>query len=201
MELPQPHRADATEIAFHDPLTEETRKVRGHLMVAAVVAVMVHAFHLKPKELLDVELPEGAPALLEGALSVVLIYYFAVFSIYAYQDFRRWLASSEGHLIASSFDLLLYCRNDLNTISQLLGKITADLPLQSEVRAAVSAAAVAIPERLTRLEQLRAEIRSMTRVQWFRVTVIELGAPILLGGFSLWRVHESLLPFLRVALQ
>lgn len=202
MDAPELHRTKATDIAFRDPLSEETRKVRTNLLFVGVLAVLVKTYDLKLSKApwLEFDIPANAPQLLHGALSAVLCYLLFVFSLYAWQDYRRWRLGAEIHLMHQSFNLILQSRNDLFAITQYLDKLTSDAPLQEQIRTAVSTAATRLPESQSKLHELDSSLRRLNAFQWFRVTVVEIGFPIALGVFALSKVISSLVPFLSAAM-
>ena len=201
MDVPEINRTKTTDIAFRDPLSEETRKVRTHLLFAGALAILVKTYDLKLSKApwLEFEIPANAPQLLHGALSAVLCYLLFVFTLYAWQDFRRWRLAGELHLVHGSFDLILHSRNDLFAITQHLDKLTADAPLQEQIRVAVAAAAARLPESQSKLLALSSSLRRLNALQWFRVIVVEIGFPIVLGIFALTKVFAALVPFLGAA--
>lgn len=201
MDIPEINRTKTTDIAFRDPLSEETRKVRTHLLFAGALTILVKTYDLKLSKApwLEFEIPANAPQLLHGALSAVLCYLLFVFTLYAWQDFRRWRLAGELHLVHGSFDLILHSRNDLFAITQHLDKLTADAPLQEQIRVAVAAAAARLPESQSKLLTLSSSLRRLNALQWFRVIVVEIGFPIVLGIFALTKVFAALIPFLGAA--
>ena len=201
MDVPEINRTKTTDIAFRDPLSEETRKVRTHLLFAGVLAILVKTYDLKLSKApwLEFEIPANAPQLLHGVLSAVLCYLLFVFTLYAWQDFRRWRLAGELHLVHGSFDLILHSRNDLFAITQHLDKLTADAPLQEQIRVAVAAAAARLPESQSKLLALSSSLRRLNALQWFRVIVVEIGFSIVLGIFALTKVFAALVPFLGAA--
>lgn len=198
MDAPELHRTKSSDIAFRDPLSEETRKVRTHLLFVGALAVLVKTYDLKITKApwLDLDVPANAPQILEGALSVALCYLLFVFILYGWQDFRRWRLAGEIHLVHGSFDLILQSRNDLFAISQHLDKLTTDQPLQTAVRAAVEAAAIRLPESQAKLVLLSSALQRLNWLQWFRVVVVEAALPVALGTFGLHKVFAALLPFI-----
>jgi len=198
MDAPALHGTKLTDIAFRDPLSEETRKVRTHLLFAGVLAVLVKTYDLKLSKApwLEFDIPAKAPQLLDGALSAILCYLLFVFILYAWQDYRRWKLAGEIQLIHGSFNLILQSRNDLFVIAQHLDKLTGDALLQDEIRSAISAAARQLPESQSKLQALTSSLRRLNALQWFRVVVIEAAVPIALGTFALAKVSAALIPFL-----
>lgn len=203
MDAPELHKTKATDIAFRDPLSEETRKVRTHLLFAGTLTVLVKTYDLKLSKApwLEFDIPADAPQILHGALSAVLCYLLFVFLLYAWQDFRRWRLAGELHLVHGSFDLLLHSREDLFAITQHLDKLTGDVPLQEQIRTAVSAAAIRLPESQAKLQALSSSLRRLNALQWFRVIVVEAAFPVVLGAFALLKVSTALIPFLSAAVK
>jgi len=199
MDAPQPNRTSPSDIAFRDPLSEETRRVRTQLLFAGALGVLVSTYDLRVTKApwLEFEIPQSAPQLLSGALSAALCYLLLVFCFYAWQDFRRWRLAGEIHLLHGSFDLILQARNDLFAISQHLDGLTCEEPLQEQIRAAISAAATRLPQSQATLLELRSSLRRLNAMQWFRVIVIEIGFPAVLGAFALLRMFDFLVPFVR----
>ena len=202
MEAPELHHTKPSDIAFRDPLSEETRKTRVHLIIAGALAILVKTYDLKLSKApwLEFEIPSNAPQILDGALSAVLCYLLLVFTLYAWQDFRRWRLAGALHLVHGSFDLILKSRNDLFAISQHLDKLTCQAELKEGIRMAVAAAAKQLPESQESLRTLAASLRRLNTLQWFRVIVVETFFPIALGALALAKVWPALLPFLQAAL-
>lgn len=198
MDVPKINITKSSDIAFRDPLSEETRKIRTHLLFVSALAILVKTYDLKITKApwLDLDVPANAPQILEGALSVTLCYLLFVFLLYFWQDFRRWQLAGEIHIINGSFDLILHSRDDLFAISQHLDKLTADQPLQDTIRTAVESAAIRLPESQAKLVSVSSSLRRLNWLQWFRVTVIEALLPITLGIFGLYKISTALLPFI-----
>jgi hypothetical protein len=156
MDAPKLHQTKLSDIAFRDPLSEETRKVRTHLPFVSALAVLVKTYDLKITKApwLDLDIPTNAPQILEGAISAALCYLLFVFILYGWQDFRRWRLAGKLHLVNGSFDLILNSRNDFHAITQHLDKLTVDQPLQSSIRAAVEAAANRLPQSQARVGRI-----------------------------------------------
>lgn len=198
MEAPKLNRTEPSDIAFRDPLSEETRKVRTHLLFVGALAALVKAYDLRITKApwLDLDVPANAPQILEGAISVALCYLLFVFVLYGWQDFKRWRLAGEIQLVYASFDLILHSREDLRVISLHIEKLDGDQGLHSAVRRAVETAAERLPASQAELVALRSNLRRLNWLQWFRVVVIEAALPILLGGFALFKVNAALGPFL-----
>ena len=128
---------------------------------------------------------------------MAVAYLFFVFIVYAFMDLRRWQLRGGIHLVQGSFDLILNSRNDLYAISQHIQKLEADAPLSDAVRKIIVSAAESLPKRQQELEALRRDLNILSRFQWFRLIVIELGAPILLGSVALWKTCAEIIPFVR----
>lgn len=203
VDAPDFRRTKATDLAFRDPLVNETRRVRTQLLFVAALAILVKVYDLKIQKTpwLDIDVPVNAPGLLEGALSVALVYLLFVFVLFGWQDFRRWRLAGDIHLVHGSFDLILHSRNDLFAITQHLDKLTADAPLRDEIRAAVEAAARRLPESQAKLQTLRSELARLSWLQWFRLIAVEIGVPLVLGTFALVKTWPAIPPFVQAVLK
>jgi hypothetical protein len=104
--------------------------------------------------------------------------------------------SGELHLLHSSFDTILKSNNSLNAIHQHIEKLTVDAPLADAIRTAVAEAAAEIPRAKTRLENLRNNLTSLSRLQWFRFVVVEIGAPVVLAAIALAKTWTAIVPFI-----
>jgi hypothetical protein len=188
-----------SDLAFKDPLSDVTRKVRTQLLFVATFAILVKVYDLKVNKTpwLDIEVPETAPQLLDGILSVAVAYLLFTFLIYALQDFRRWRLSGELHLVQGSFDLLLNSRQDLNAIAQHIDKLTSNGPIDDAVIKAVAAAAERIPQSQAKLVTLGRKLANLSRLQWFRLIVIEIAAPTILGIIAVLKTWQAIFPFVR----
>jgi hypothetical protein len=198
MEAPDLTKPSATDVAFRDPLSEPTRKLRSQLIFASAFAILVAVYDLRVNKTpwLEIEVPPNAPQLLNGILSVAVAYLFFCFTLYAYQDFRKWRGSGHLHLLHSSFDTILKSNNALHTVQQHIGKLTCGEPLAQDIHKAISEAAAEIPRTQARLEEIRQNLTHLSRVQWFRLLVVEIGAPVFVAIVALMKTGSALLPFL-----
>lgn len=200
---PEQIRTTSSDIALRDPLSEETRKVRTHLLFVAALAVLVKTYDLRITKApwLDLDVPANTPQILEGALSIALCYLLFVFVLYGWQDFRRWRLAGQVHLVQGSFDLVLQSRNDLFVITQHIEKLTVDAPLQEAIRTAVEAAAMRLPESQAKLKALDSALFRFNWLQWFRIVVVEAAFPIALGVFALIKIFSAIGPFITAVLK
>jgi hypothetical protein len=201
MALQVPDRQKLSGIVFNEPLSSETESKRRNLLFTACFAILLAVYGLKVTKTpwLDFEVPEGAPDVLRGALSVALLYTFVVFALHAFADLRRWLAASDLMNLHSYFDISLKAHNHLNAISQWLEK---PLPAEPEKRAAVQRIFSSSDEFLAELAGLLATAKSshrkLTYVQWIRLVLVDLGVPLVLGIFAMFKIGGALSPFLEV---
>jgi hypothetical protein len=197
MEAPDFTKPSATDVAFRDPLSEPTRKLRSQLIFASAFAILVAVYDLRVNKTpwLEIEVPPNAPQLLNGILSVAVAYLFFCFALYAYQDYRKWRGSGQLHLLHSSFDTILKSNNALHTIHQHIGKLTCGEPLAQDIQEAIGSAAAEIPKTQARLEDIRRNLTHLSRVQWFRLIAVEIGVPAFVGCLALAKTGSALVPF------
>jgi hypothetical protein len=201
MALQPPDHQKLSGIVFNEPLSSETEAKRRNLLFTACFSILLAVYGLKVTKTpwLDFDVPEGAPDVLRGALSVALLYTFVVFSLHAFADVRRWLAAGDLMNLHSYFDISLKAYNHLNAISQWLEK---PLPAEPQKRAAVQRVFSSSNEFLTELAAAlttaRSSHRKLTYLQWGRLTFLDLGIPLALGVFAMFKIGGALPPFLEV---
>jgi hypothetical protein len=184
-------------VIFNDPLSETSRKIRTRLLFVAALTVLIHVYQLKIKSLpwLNVEVPENAPHMLEGALAATLAYFLVVYSLYAWHDIQRWLLG--GRIIS-----LKAVQNNLGNQSQYLyriqdhlGKITNNRqhePMFDIARKLTDEALVEFPKILGILNSMETQRRRLSILQWIRLVGIELVIPIGLGLLAMSKVWAAL---------
>lgn len=190
----------AKDIGFRDPLSDTTRRTRAQLVFAGAFAVLVQVYDLTITKTpwLQIEVPERAPQLLDGALSVAVAYLFIVFAVYVFMDLSRWQLRGKIHIIQSSSDMILNLRNDTYGIRANLDRFTP--PYSDAANRVIVNLSVLIPQRMAQLEEIRGGLSRLTRVQWFRVIGIELGVPLALGWLAIWKTSHAIIPFLQAVL-
>jgi hypothetical protein len=201
MVLQVPDRQKLSAIVFNEPLSPETETKRRNLLFSACFSILLAVYGLKVTRTpwLDFEIPEGAPNILHGALAVALFYTFVVFALHAFSDLRRWFTAGDILYLHSYFDASLKTQNHLNAITQWLGK---PLPEEPEKRASVqkifSSTDVFLGELETAVATAKSSHRKLAAIQWLRLVVIDLGVPLILGIFAMFKIGSALLPFLAV---
>lgn len=204
MEVGDLHNIAVTDLAFRDPLTENTRRTRTHLLFISTLSILVEMYHLKLTKTpwLDIEIPSAAPHLLDGVLSAALMYLFFVFLLYAWQDYRKWRVAGDVGLIQGSYNLILESRNDLFTISQFKDRACESLtdPMRQGFLTALDAATKRLPIAQGRIEALYKDYRSLSVLQWFRLLIVEIGIPLVLGVVAIFHVGSSFVPFIHMAI-
>lgn len=182
-------RQSLSERVMDDPLSEETHKRKRSLIFAASLAIVVSSFDLKAKiPWLGID-GGSSPFVLEGALSVALLYLLASFGINAWEDLRRWLSAASLLHLHDYFDALSRTRDTVENIARnerMSGFNFANLldeakeftrTLEPIVRAA------------------RANHRRLSAIQVFKLSTIEVGLPALLALWALGKTADSFFPF------
>jgi hypothetical protein len=203
MVLQVPDRQKLSGIVFNEPLSPETETKRRNLLFTACFSILLAVYGLKVTKTpwLDFEIPDGAPNILHGALSVALFYTFIVFALHAFADLRRWFAAGDLINLHSYFDISLKTRGHLNAISQWLDKPLPDEPAKrASVQKIYSSADSFLEELAAAVSTAKSSHRKLTALQWIRLAFVDLGVPLVLGIFAMFKIGSALLPFLRVAL-
>lgn len=196
-------RNKLSAIVIEEPLSPTTEGKRRNLLFTSCFSILLVVYGLKVTRTpwLEIEVPEGAPNILHGALSVALFYTFIVFAPHAAADLRRWFMSGDLLNLHSYFDLSLSSRNHLHAIHQWLGK---ELPTEQNKRDSIEkmySEAFAFFEDLEgKIATSRNSHAKLSLIQWVRLSVLDLGVPLGLGLFAMCKIGSSLPPFLSVVL-
>jgi hypothetical protein len=196
-------REKLSDIVFKEPLSPETEAKRRNLLFVACFSILLAVYGLKVTKTpwLDFEIPVGAPNILHGALSAALFYTFIVFALHAFADLRRWFTAGDLIRLHSYYDISLRTHNHLNAVSQWLDK---PLPEDHEKRESVKKMYAGADEFLSSLgatlDHARSSHRKLTVLQWIRILLIDLGVPLVLGIFAMFKIGPALLPFLAIVL-
>lgn len=201
MALQIPDRQKLSAIVFDEPLSAETEAKRRNLLFVACFSILLAVYGLKVTKTpwLEFEIPEGAPNILHGALSAGLFYSFVVFALHAFADLRRWFAAGDLMYLSSYYDLTLKINNHLYAITQWLNK---PLPENDEKRASVEKmykdAELYLDELKTSISTAKMSHIKLSGLQWLRLVLIDLGVPLALGIFAMFKIGPALVPFLAV---
>jgi hypothetical protein len=192
------------EVVFSDPLTEVTRKVRRNLLVASAFAILLKVYNLKVTKLpwLEIDIPENGPQILEGILAVSVAYLFVTFLIYVTQDLNRWKVGGHVLVTKGNWDLILNTRNDIHVIKQHIKNFDPEKPKPEkyeQIEKAVNEALERLPKSEAQLTYVENQYSRLTVVQWIRLSAIELGVPLVLGSYALFKVGAAIGPLLKTA--
>jgi hypothetical protein len=197
---PEKHAA-LTDRLLSDPFSAATDKRRAHLMFTACFSILLSVYGLEVTKTpwLDFNIPSGAPNILHGALSLALIYTFLVFAIFAWQDVGRWLAAGDLLYLDAIADRLRNAHGQLQSLSKRLDapSVTETPPEKWKEYVAGGFAFVNHFDDSYRTFIQRA--RALKRLQTVRIVVLDLGVPLTLGIFALFKISWAIGPFLATA--
>lgn len=202
MALQGDKKSKLSAIVLSEPLSAETESKRKNLLFTSCFSILLVVYGLKVNRTpwLEFEVPEGAPNILHGALSVALVYTFIVFALYAAADLRRWYMAGDLLNLNSYWELLLSSRQSLYGVTQWLEK---DLPSEKSKRESVEKM---YEEAFEFFEEIDAKIKKarhshtgLSVIQWLRLLVLDLGIPFGLGIFAMCKISAALPLFIEVA--
>jgi hypothetical protein len=194
-------RKKLSGIVFNEPLSPETETKRRNLLFAASFSILLAVYGLKVTKTpwLDFEIPEGAPNILHGALSVALFYTFIVFALHAFADLRRWFAAGDLMYLHNYSDLALHTRSHLHAVTQWLDKpLPEDPKKRASVEKMYASADSFLGDLGAAVSTAKSSHHKLTVLQWIRLALVDLGVPLALGIFAMFKIGPALLPFLAV---
>ena len=89
-------RGKATDIAYKEPFSESTNRIRKQLMFWSSIALLNHFYpiNLKGSHVFGFEFSSGKIPPIDGLLGLIATYLSVVFGIYVYQEVMSWLAQA-----------------------------------------------------------------------------------------------------------
>lgn len=189
----------AKDLGFRDPFSEITRKIRGRLIFASAFAILARVYQLKVTHTpwLDFEIPANAPQFLIGLVSAAVAYLFFVFILYAYMDLKRWNVRAQIYLLQAALNTYHMARQHVGSIKVMLEMPTLRPDQVEALEKLIPTATRELEDGEAKLLRLRGAVGALSRVQWFRVIVVELGVPLLLAAIGIWKTGPEILPFLQ----
>jgi hypothetical protein len=177
--------------------------VRRNLLFAAAFGVIVQSYAIDPSvPWLDLKTDGLGGEVLRGALAIANIYLLFMFCTYVWDDYRRWRLVSPFIEIGS----LAVALEELHqAMAALESAIHTVLPDSADKRRLFEF------EQFTRLERAYGHVRGVSDIHWadrvstqrhkvilvqrLRLLLLDVGIPIALGIFAVWRLTPSLWPF------
>jgi hypothetical protein len=165
------------------------------LASGAAILIAVYQVEVKSTAWLEVDVPEAAPNVLVGSLSVVVLYYLVAFVFFAIADLQRWRSAS----------LVLHLHH-FNDISQGVRKSIAEYGRALE-KAYFGPQSCGEAERISvrtlmyldRVDEQVAKLlenkKVLTSFQITRLTLFDLGLPVALGVFAFAKVASAFSTF------
>ena len=197
-----PEKINLSTLALSDPLTKETETKRTQLLFTSCASILLTAYGLKITKTpwLDIEVPDGAPNVLHGVLSLALVYTLIVFAFHAWTDLTRWWIARESIQIGGYDEFLMRLHNHLNGMSHLLDEPSRYPDYterqRSDAERSQSQASSHLDSLHSELRKLQSRHTALSRVQIFRLTLIDIGIPVGLAALALNKIGDSIWPFL-----
>ena len=195
------HHAALLERLMKEPLSPETEKRRSHLMFTACFSILLSVYGLEVTKTpwLDFNVPSGAPSILNGALSLALLYTFFVFMIYASHDLLRWLGAGDMLYLDAMADRLRNAKGHLESLSKRLdASEVTDTPAE-KWKEYVAGGFAFVNHYDDSYRILIKRVRGMKRVQVARIAILDLGTPLALAVFAIFKTSWAIGPFLATA--
>lgn len=89
-------RGKATDIAYKEPFSDSTNRIRKQLMFWSSITLLNHFYpiNLKGSHIFGFEFSSGKVPPIDGLLGLIATYLSVVFGIYVYQEILSWLAQA-----------------------------------------------------------------------------------------------------------
>jgi hypothetical protein len=186
-----------------EPLSSLTEEKRRNLLYAASAAILLSVYQLKINKTpwLDIEVPQGAPGILSGALSVALLYTLLVFLLHTWTDIHRWYLARDFIRIDGYSEFFVRMHNHLNGIehtinSELQRNSTDEEQKKQQFMSTLSTGLSVLDSISAEYKTLRRSHRTLTLVQLLRLILLDVGGPLALGFFAFCKISPAFYPFI-----
>ena len=200
IQLPANFNIDSRTLA--EPLTSGTDVKRTHLLFTSCASILltVYGLTIHKTPWLEIEVPDGAPNILHGAISVALVYTLVVFVWSATIDLIRWWVSSEIIFLRNYSEALGDIQSTLLGMKRTLANTDPTIQLDESQRINAGKVLAVEGEHLNqfirRFKTFRRGYAKLKIAQYIRIAALDIGVPIGLGVFALVKIHGALLPFI-----
>lgn len=200
-----PKNTTLTTLSLSDPLSKETENKRTHLLFTACASILLTVYGLRINKTpwLDIEVPANAPNILQGALSVALVYTLVVFIVHSWTDFTRWWFAREMIELKGYREHLLHLHTHLEGMHNILMESASDAytPQQrNDAEHSQQEASVRLASLLKEIRKLQRRHTALTTVQLLRLILIDIGVPVGLAAIALCKIGSAIPPFISAML-
>jgi len=184
-----------------EPLSGATEKRRAHLLFTACFSILLSVYGLEISKTpwLEFDVPHGVPNILQGALSVALMYTFLVFALHAWRDFTIWNASASMYSVRAMSSTIGDIKERINSLERKVPQAPFTEDQIQNFHHTVSFLNEFTDRFDSTVKAGKRDFDWSARLQYFRLCVFDIGAPLLLGIFAAWKINWALWPFIRAA--
>lgn len=179
-------RSEIKKIAYTEPFTENTRKIKTNLLIFSSITILSKAYSFRLDEIpfLHIRVPDEAPYFLDSVLSAALIYFFIFFCVGSYQDLKAWILKKEEPRLRFVWDVFYRIETGLQYHKVLLENCknervdTEKLSLSEDYASKMSKE---LDDFSKFLEKVYIEHQKFSWSQRIRIWGLEVVFPLLIG--------------------
>lgn len=212
------------DVVFSDPLSDETRKVRRNLLLAAFVTLVLAALNLQVTGVMGLTTAVGGLKndVLQGLCFGVVVYQLAAFVLHAYVDINGWKFELERAKVQPYLELVQLLRNEQSAAREQVSnamyrlqnpnfdrEMRAEVELTKDVRTARQQLEQIAEHQRMLLDEVKpllvgwqesvrraSVLRPRLFARFFQLVVLDVLAPLLLSALAVVRT----LPHVKVAM-
>lgn len=184
-----------------EPLSPETESRRKALLFTSSISILIAVYGLKVTKTpwLEVEVPLDAPNILHGGLAVALLYTFLMFLFSVSGDLKRRYFSADLLDLQKYFDSQRRLRASVDRVRLgLAGLESSRAPNARTIHDLIDLASEFNDFFDREIRGLRQAYWRLSTIMVARLVLLEIGTPLALGFFALWKIGGAIFPFLSV---
>lgn len=198
--LSEKHQQKLSTLLLTDPISQNTEEKRRNLLFVASASILLTVYNLKINKTpwLDIEVPSGAPGILNGALAVALVYTFLIFLLHTWTDLHRWILSREFMKVHGYSDTINMIQNHMTGfhITTVAMASKANEPdANDSIKNSIKGGLAAMDGLISDIQRLRRSHVTLSSIQIARLAIVDIGTPIFLALFALYKIGPAIPAF------
>lgn len=198
--LSENYQRKLSTLVLSDPISQNTEEKRKNVLLVASASILLTVYNLKINKTpwLDIEVPSGAPGILNGALALALVYTFLIFLLHTWTDLHRWILSREFIKVHGYAETINRTHGHMTglhiTVSAMAAK--ANEPNAGDsMKNSIKGGLAAMDELIADIQRLRRSHITLSSIQIARLAIVDIGTPIILALFALYKIGPAIPAF------
>ena len=194
-----------SSLATSDPISSATDEKRRNLLLSASLTLLVVVFGVRVDRLswVEVTVPASSPDLLLGCLAIAVSYTFVSYFTNLWTEIHRWFLARTLVVVAGTSSYVTQHMLQVSEVEGLISKIHSPSFSPDEQERATQEVK-SVLKKLAKIDSQVAATRKLaqvlTGIQWLKLCILDISAPLALGTAALVKSVHSVIPLVSALL-